>query len=121
MGLNKQFYHKTVSSEMVENYIATESGLELDVFWDQYLRTTQVPVFEYHFFKGQFSYRWTNSLKNFNMPLKVFLNGNEMWLSPSNKWQSKKIEIDKLDLKLIELSHFILPMIFNQSIRMEKR
>ncbi len=112
-GLNKQFYHKTVSSEMVENYIATESGLELDVFWDQYLRTTQVPVFEYHFFKGQFSYRWTNSLKNFNMPLKVFLNGNEMWLSPSNKWQSKKIEIDKLDLKVDP--NFYVPVFYSNA------
>jgi aminopeptidase N len=32
-GLNKTFFHQTVTSQQVENYIAEQAGLELDYFW----------------------------------------------------------------------------------------
>lgn len=99
-GLNEKFYHKTVTTAMIENYISKASGLDLTVFWDQYLRTTQIPVFEYHFFKGQLSYRWTNCLKDFAMPVKVMVNENEMWLTPTKSWKSEAISADSLDLEV---------------------
>ena len=46
-GLNKQFYHQTVSSKDIELYIAASSGLTLATFFDQYLRDARMPVFQY--------------------------------------------------------------------------
>ena len=40
-GLNKDFYHKTVDSKDVENYISQKSGKDLSKIFDQYLRSAQ--------------------------------------------------------------------------------
>ena len=45
-GLNKDFYHQTVTSKQVEDYIIQKSGKDLSKVFDQYLRTTQIPVLE---------------------------------------------------------------------------
>jgi aminopeptidase N len=42
-GLNKDFYHQTVTSRQVENYISQKSGYDYSKVFDQYLRTTQIP------------------------------------------------------------------------------
>ncbi len=46
-GLNKTFYHQTVTTAQVEAYIIHQSGIDLSKTFDQYLRTTQIPVFAY--------------------------------------------------------------------------
>ncbi|MGN6509161.1 MAG: M1 family metallopeptidase [Chitinophaga sp.] len=45
-GLNKTFYHQTVTSTQVEQYINRISGKNFDKVFDQYLRHSQPPVFE---------------------------------------------------------------------------
>ena len=72
-GLNKTFYHQTVTTAQVENYISKESGLKLSKVFDQYLRTIQVPVLSYKIKDGKLTYRWTNVVEGFNMPVKVSL------------------------------------------------
>ncbi|MBV6441588.1 MAG: hypothetical protein EPGJADBJ_03274 [Saprospiraceae bacterium] len=99
-GLNTEFYHQTVTTQQVEDYIAEKSGLSLGGFWNQYLRTTQIPVLEYYFANNSLSYRWTNSIKEFDMPLKVILNEMEEWIYPTTKWQVKEIAAEKLKLKV---------------------
>ena len=46
-GLNKTFYHQTVSSAQVEEYISKNIGFDLKYVFDQYLRDYRIPVFEY--------------------------------------------------------------------------
>lgn len=72
-GLNKTFYHQTVTTAQIENYISKESGLKLSKVFDQYLRTIQVPVLSYKIKDGKLTYRWTNVVEGFNMPVKVSL------------------------------------------------
>src|SRR5689334_10517529 len=59
-ALNKKFYHQTVSTDEVEKYISEISGKDLGKIFDQYLRTTKVPVFEYKIDNHHLSYRWSN-------------------------------------------------------------
>ncbi|MCD6346080.1 MAG: M1 family metallopeptidase [Bacteroidales bacterium] len=87
-GLNKQFYHQTVTSEQIENYISEKSGLYLQLFFDQYLRDTRIPTFEYALVKGVMRYRWTNSVKGFNMQVKVWINGKAVVLKPHQRWSN---------------------------------
>ncbi len=99
-GLGSEFHHQTVTTKQIENYISKETGFDLSSFWNQYLRTTQIPVFEYYFVKGKLSYKWTNALKEFTMPLKVTLNGKEEWLYPKTSWQKMDISSKELTLKV---------------------
>ncbi|MDO6743602.1 M1 family metallopeptidase [Tenacibaculum soleae] len=99
-GLNKVFYHKTVNTKQVENYISQQSGLDLTKVFDQYLRTVKIPVFEYKIKNNQLSYRWNNVVNDFNMPLTIFVDGKKQLLNPTEKWQttnvnSTKIKVDK--------------------------
>ena len=86
-GLNQEFYHQTVKSEQIENYIAKQTGLDLKPFFDQYLRDTRIPTFEYALVNGKLQYRWANCVKGFQMKLKVKINEQVHWLTPSQKWQ----------------------------------
>jgi aminopeptidase N len=110
-GLNQEFYHQTVTTKQVEDYIAEQSGLNLDSFWDQYLRTTQIPVFEYYFVSNQLSYRWTNCIGEFEMPLKIMLNEKEKWIYPKTDWQVESIEMKKVEI--VVNRNFYVPVLYS--------
>jgi aminopeptidase N len=86
-GLNITFYHQTVTGKQVENYISTQSKIDLSKVFDQYLRTTQVPVLEYKQNGYTLQYRYTNSLPGFKMPLKINFKG-QRWIKPTANWQT---------------------------------
>ena len=93
--LNKQFYHKTVTTEDIEKVVSRYFGTSVEKIFDQYLRTTQVPVLEYNVSadKTKLSFRWTNCVDGFNLP--IFIQGNLgiMVLGPeSNKWNIKTLQ-----------------------------
>ncbi|MEE1945867.1 M1 family metallopeptidase [Pedobacter sp. KR3-3] len=92
-GLNSTFYHKTVTTADVENYISKQSGLKLGKVFDQYLRYTNIPVLEYKINNGVLSYRWITDVKGFDMPVKVSLKADDYtFIYPTNDWKTTKID-----------------------------
>lgn len=89
-GLGQEFYHQTVTTRQIENYIAEKSKLDLTAFFNQYLRTTQIPTFEYKIDGNKISYRWNNVVDGFKMPVKI-ANSN-VWLYPTAKWKTEKLK-----------------------------
>ncbi len=85
-GLNSTFYHKIVTTRDVENYMSKQSGKDLSKIFDQYLRTTMIPVLEYKFTGDNMYYRWTNCVKGFNMPVKP--DKADDWLKATTEWQT---------------------------------
>lgn len=90
-GLNKEFYHQTVTTKQVEDYMAKSLNLKLDKFFDQYLRDTRIPVLEYFVKDGNLVYRWSNCVRGFDMPVKVWIDGKEKVLKPKTTPQSEKL------------------------------
>lgn len=86
-GLNKIFYHQTVTTKQIENYISTQSKIDFSKVFDQYLRTTQIPVLEYKQNGYQLQYRYTNCVAGFKLPLKIIFKG-QRWIKPSEVWQT---------------------------------
>ncbi len=101
-GLNKTFYHQTVSSQQVENYIETHSGLYLKGFWDQYLRSTKIPTIEFAIKGKSIKYRYTNILPHFEMPVVFLVNGKEVRVEPTIQWQVKNFEEEVKSAKIKE-------------------
>ncbi|UII26186.1 M1 family metallopeptidase [Fulvivirga maritima] len=85
-GLNETFYHQTVETSQIENYISEKSGMELKPFFDQYLRDTKIPTLEYYQKDGQFFFRWGNAVTGFDLPARVLLDGKEVWIKPTKEW-----------------------------------
>lgn len=99
-GLNSDFRHQTVTSAQVEAYISEKTGRDFSKVFDQYLRTTKIPVLQYRIRKGTLTYQWTNCVQGFNMPVRVKIGDNAYTLlTPSD--QPQKL---KLKAKIAELS-----------------
>jgi aminopeptidase N len=84
-----------VTTKQIEDYISTQSGIDFSNVFNQYLRTTQVPTFEYYFKNQKLVYHWINAVDKFDLPLKVTINGVETWLKPTTNWQAENIKKDK--------------------------
>lgn len=85
--LNQQFYHKIISSHTIEDFFIKETKLQLKPFFDQYLRSTQIPVLQYTFKDNQIWYRFVNCNKGFTMPLETNLIGQK-WIYPGLEWKT---------------------------------
>jgi aminopeptidase N len=93
-GLNKTFWHRTVMGREIEDYITQRSGKNLRPVFDEYLRTTMVPAFEYRLRGDTLEYRWADVVPGFDMPVKATLVWPEMaWLHPTTSWQRTHVKL----------------------------
>lgn len=84
-GLNKDFYHQTVTTQQIENYINQQSGIDFTTVFNQYLRTNKVPILEYSQNGNQLKFRYKNIVKGLKLPITI--NTNES-ISPTENWQT---------------------------------
>src|SRR5690606_28783255 len=89
-GMNKEFYHQTVTTKQIEEYMSQMSGIDLNEFFNQYLRTTMIPTLEYKIHGNEITYRWTNIVDKFDMPVKIANSGQ--WLFPRAEWKTEKLK-----------------------------
>lgn len=94
-GLNSTFYHQTVTTKQIEDYLTTEVGLDLSTVFNQYLRDTRIPTLEYFFKENYLGFRWSNCVEGFNMPIKVLVDGKEKWLKPNTEWNKEIVKVEK--------------------------
>lgn len=95
-GLNKTFYHQTVKTAQIEEYISKNAGRNLSKVFDQYLRDTKVPVLEYTFKDNNVQYRWSNVVSGFDMPIKIKLgDSKEQFVYPTGEWKTLKTKGEK--------------------------
>ena len=89
-GLNKTFYHQTVTTKQIEEYISKESNINFSKVFNQYLRSTREPILEYQQKGNIITYRFTNCINGFTMPVKINCK-SKRWIKPTQKWQSFKL------------------------------
>ncbi|GGK20042.1 peptidase M1 [Yeosuana aromativorans] len=99
-GLNKTFYHQTVTTKQIEDYLSQETGIDLTAFFNEYLRTTDIPTLEYLLDKNELKYHWTHIVDNFDMPVQVWINDKEQWLFPKADWQTIILDSNNNVLKV---------------------
>jgi aminopeptidase N len=95
-GLNKTFYHQTVETTQIEDYVSKHAGRNISKVFDQYLRDVRIPVLEYSFKDDGVHYRWTNVIDGFDMPVKIKLGeGKEQFIYPTSDWKTLKTKGEK--------------------------
>ncbi|MDB9721332.1 M1 family metallopeptidase, partial [Winogradskyella sp.] len=90
-GLNSEFYHKTVTTQEIENYISKQSGIDLTAVFNQYLRDVRIPTFEYKIEGGELQYHYRTIVDDFNMPVKIKIGDETQWIYPKAEWQTMPI------------------------------
>tara|TARA_B110000240_G_scaffold3742_1_gene4222 strand:+ start:27 stop:1667 length:1641 start_codon:yes stop_codon:yes gene_type:complete len=97
-GLNKEFYHKTVTTNEIEDYISKSININLSKVFDQYLRDIKVPLFEYYFNNHSLYYKWSNVITGFNMPIEINVGDISIKLYPDTEWKSIKTKVNNIEL-----------------------
>lgn len=87
-GLNKEFYHQTVTTQQIENYINSKSGIDFSSLFNQYLRTIKIPTLEYSQKGEALKFRYTNVVKNIKLPIRI---DGEQTITPTEEWQAVKL------------------------------
>ena len=91
-GLNKDFYHQTVTASQIQNYFSEKSGIDLKSIFDQYLTTIKIPTLEYKQNGNQLTYKWINVVPNLKLPIRL-ADGQE--LKPTEQNQTTTLKSDK--------------------------
>ncbi|MCX6223604.1 MAG: M1 family metallopeptidase [Bacteroidia bacterium] len=104
-GISKKFYHQTVTTEQIESYLSEATGMDLKLFFDQYLRNTKIPFFEYSVEGKTCKYRWNNCIAGFDMPLKIRINDQEKWVNPATDW--KELEVPENAIVSVDPNFYI--------------
>jgi len=98
-GLNRDFYHQVVKGSQIEDYLTEKSGLDLKPVFDQYLRDIRIPVFEYYVKGSKLTFRWNNCVPGFNMPLRIYVNGQKMDIKPSARFATIDLGVENPSVK----------------------
>ena len=87
-GLNETFWHQTVTTQQVEDYISGEAGFDFSKVFDQYLRGTAIPILKYRFDGRQLEYQLENAVEGLRIPALVRINGREIRLTLADSPQT---------------------------------
>lgn len=104
-GLNKTFYHQTVTYDQVVNYITEQSGKKLLPVFDQYLHYKNLPTLEFATRDGKLLSRWIADANGFAMPILVKVKGGEyQFITPTTRFSP--VAIDGATIDNIEVDTF---------------
>lgn len=87
-GLNSEFWHQTVTTGQIESYITRRAGIDLSKIFDQYLRTTKIPLLQYKTDGNKLSFKYERVVSGFAMPIRVEINGKEVTITPNETIQT---------------------------------
>lgn len=99
-GLNLHFYHKIVTTQEVEDYIANALNMDLKGFFNQYLRTIQIPQLVAEVKGNKIRYKWDNCVQDFKIPIQLEVNNKKYSITPSTQWQTLDIRKFVEDIQL---------------------
>ena len=111
-GMNAIFYHKTVTTQEIETYINKALGFNFQCIFNQYLRTTQIPVLEYYVDtkSNKLYYKYSNCIEGFNLPIWINVQKKNIQLNPTTNFSSLAIKDAATVLKTmasVELYYYL--------------
>jgi aminopeptidase N len=86
-GLNKTFYHQTVTYSQIVNYINEQSGKDFTPVFDQYLKYKNIPILEFMTINGKLMSKWIADVPGFNMPVRIRIKGGSyQFITPKTRF-----------------------------------
>jgi aminopeptidase N len=108
-GLNKTFYHQTVTYNDIIDHIDKQSGMNLSPVFDQYLHYKGLPTLQFTWKDGKPYCKWIADVKNFDMPIKVRIKGGEYkFIKPTTTLEPVNLPgATKANLQIDTLNYYI--------------
>lgn len=99
------YKHQIITTETTENFFDRATDVDLKPVFDQYLRHSKLPELQFKKDGNRISYRWQTDVADFNMPVDIFIEGEETRLRPTDEWQKLPREIkheDQIEINDLE-------------------
>jgi|GEM_PF-498787 len=95
-GLQDNFRYQSVSAEDITHYFNQKTGLDLNYFFDQYLRQASLPELDIQWKQDNkdliIQYKWNKTIDGFHMPVKVTTSKDHFdFIYPTTAWQTMRI------------------------------
>jgi hypothetical protein len=97
-GVNRHFWHSMVTTAEFEGYISEKAEYDFGPFFDQYLRTKEIPVLTYLPTESGVAVWFGNAVEGFRMPILLHINGQETRLEVGQ--ESVQVALDEPFAKL---------------------
>ena len=90
--MNKTFYHQTVTTKQIENYISKQSGIDFSKVFDQYLRLHKYRNLNIIIqMTKKLYYHWDSCVAGFN--LRLVINKDNKTLTLQSDTTMENIEV----------------------------
>ncbi|QEM07771.1 M1 family metallopeptidase [Mucilaginibacter rubeus] len=108
-GLNKTFYHKTVTYDDIVGYICKQAGMNLAPVFDQYLHYKDIPTLQFVVKDGKLYSKWIADAEGFNMPVRMRVKGGGyIFIKPTTQFNPVKIDgITKDNVEVDTFNYYI--------------
>ena len=111
--LNKTFYKKNITTAQISKSFSEKYKLNFDKIFEQYLTHSEIPELEYKIVDRddnlELHYRWSNTIKGFDMPIKVTLAKDIFdFISPTKSWQIIDLNFHNPDDFKIQTDRFLI-------------
>ncbi|RZJ66636.1 MAG: M1 family peptidase [Flavobacterium sp.] len=104
---SETYRHKIIDTKTVCDFFSKESGLNLTPVFDQYLRTTKIPVLSFEEKNGTVAYWWDNAVDGFEMPVDIMIGDRKLRLEPTKEKQALS-KIAKLSEIKVPTQYFLI-------------
>jgi aminopeptidase N len=104
IGLNTDFWHQSVTTQQVESYISQKAGIDLSKVFDQYLRTTQIPLLRYKIEGSTLSFKYEKVVPDLRCRSECLSTAKPVSIAPTESVQTMTSPRRSRRLKWIEIS-----------------
>jgi aminopeptidase N len=96
-----------VTTQQVEDFFNQATKVDLQPVFDQYLRHADLPKLEFRSKDGKVQTRWNADIKDFKMPVDIFIGDREIRIHPTEKWQNLAGNPDLKNIRINDLEFYI--------------
>ncbi len=97
---SETYKKQIIDGHTVVDFFSSESGINLSPVFNQYLRYITIPKLQLKLNNDELEYRWEAEEPDFAMPVDIDINGKEIRLNATDKWQ--KLKTDATSVSNIE-------------------
>ena len=102
------YRHKIITTQETEAFFNKAIAYDLQPVFDQYLRNKSIPELQFRKKGRKIEARWQADVENFDMPVDIMINGKEVRLHPSTRWQKLENKVSSPEeIEVVEKEFYI--------------
>lgn len=108
------FKHQIIDTETTEAFFDAATDVDLKPVFDQYLRHSSIPQLQLKEENDYVFYRWEADAQDFEMPVDVIINGEEVRLKPNEEWKRLPFtDLEPKDVEVLDKEFYVSTKIIN--------